>query len=54
MLELEGSEPGSAGSLFTGPGLGLDTEMAEILSVILVEHRLVGLRYTECLENNKI
>lgn len=46
--ELEWTESGSVG-LLPGPGLGLEAEVSQIVRVVLVQHRLVGLGLTECL-----
>lgn len=48
--ELEWTESRSVG-LLPGPGLGLETEVSQILRVVLVEHRLVGLGLAERLKN---
>lgn len=47
--ELEWTESWSIG-LLSGPGLGLKAEVSQILRVVLVEHRLVGLGLAECLK----
>lgn len=47
--ELEWTESWSVG-LLSGPGLGLKAEVSQILRVVLVEHRLVGLGLAECLK----